>query len=133
VAPVIPALTDRSLEAIIEAAAAAGATMAGWIMLRLPNEVRPLFREWLATHVPGRAGHVISIVRQVRGGRENDPRFGARMSGSGSFAELIARRFDLACRRLGLNREENHMASRGALDCTLFRPPGSGAQLKLFG
>ncbi len=131
VAPVIPALTDKSLEAILEAAAKAGATMAGWIMLRLPNEVRPLFREWLAEHYPQRAAHVISIVRQVRGGRENDPRFGSRMSGSGSFADLIATRFGVACRRLGLNRGEDHMASRGALDCERFRPPAPDPQMRL--
>jgi DNA repair photolyase len=131
VAPVIPALTDKTLEAVLEAGAQAGARMAGWILLRLPNEVRPLFKEWLAAHYPQRADHVISIVRQSRGGRENDPRFGSRMSGSGNFAELIAKRFDLACRRFGLNREEDHMASRGGLDCTRFVPPSSG-QLKLF-
>lgn len=133
VAPVIPALTDKSLESILEAAAGAGAIMAGRIMLRLPNEVRPLFKEWLATHAPQRADHVISIVKQVRGGRENDPDFGSRMSGSGNFSELIDKRFDLACRRFGLNGEDNHMASRGGLDCSLFRPPGSRAQMTLFG
>lgn len=133
VAPVIPALTDTSLEAILEAAAGAGAIMAGWIMLRLPNEVRPLFKEWLATHAPQRADHVISIVKQVRGGRENDPNFGSRMSGSGNFSALIDKRFGLACRRFGLNSEDNRMASRGGLDCTRFRPPGSRAQLNLFG
>jgi DNA repair photolyase len=132
VAPTIPALTDKSIEAVLESAAAAGATMAGWIMLRLPNEVRPLFKEWLAAHYPDRAEHVISIVRQVRGGRENDPRFGARMSGSGNFAELIAKRFDIACRRFGLNSEEDHMASRGGLDCSRFKPPGRGPQMALF-
>jgi DNA repair photolyase len=132
VAPVIPALTDQSLEVILEAAAEAGATMAGWIMLRLPNEVRPLFKEWLARHVPERAEHVVSVIRQVRGGRENDPRFGSRMSGSGNFARLIERRFDLACRRFGLNLEENHMAGRGGLECGLFRPPGDCKQLRLF-
>jgi len=133
VAPVIPALTDKSLEAILEAAAGAGATIAGWIMLRLPNEVRLLFKEWLAAHTPQRADHVISIVKQVRGGRENDPNFGSRMSGSGNFSALIDRRFDLACRRFGLNSDDNHMASRGGLDCSLFRPPGSRAQMNLFG
>jgi DNA repair photolyase len=132
VAPVIPALTDSTLEATLEAAALAGATMAGWIMLRLPHEVKPLFKEWLATHAPARAGHVMSVMRQVRGGRENDPRFGARMSGSGSFASLIARRFEVACRRAGLNREEDHMASRGGLDCSRFRPPAPEGQMKLF-
>ncbi|MGH8705461.1 MAG: PA0069 family radical SAM protein, partial [Burkholderiales bacterium] len=129
VAPVIPALTDKSLEEVLEAAAAAGAKMAGWIMLRLPNEVRPLFKEWLAAHYPQRADHVISIVRQVRGGRENDPRFGSRMSGSGNFADLIARRFEIACRRLGLNSEDNHMASRGGLDLSRFQPPAGSGQM----
>lgn len=132
VAPTIPALTDKSIEEVLEAAAAAGATMAGWIMLRLPNEVRPLFQEWLAAHYPQRAAHVISIIRQVRGGRDNDPRFGSRMSGSGNYAGLIAKRFDIACQRHGLNREEDHMASRGELDCTRFRPPARGPQMQLF-
>jgi DNA repair photolyase len=132
VAPLIPALTDKTLEAVLEAGAAAGATMAGWILLRLPNEVRPLFKEWLAAHQPQRADHVISIIRQSRGGRENDPNFGSRMTGSGNFVELIGKRFELACRRLGLNSEENHMASRRDLDCSLFRPPQAGGQLGLF-
>lgn len=131
VAPLIPALTDQSLEDVIQAAAKAGATMAGWILLRLPNEVRPLFKEWLAAHYPQRAEHVISIVRQSRGGRENDPNFGSRMTGSGNFADLIGKRFELACKRLGLNSEDNHMASRGGLDCSLFRPPDEG-QMRLF-
>jgi len=132
VAPLIPALTDSSLEAVLEAGAAAGASMAGWILLRLPNEVRPLFKEWLANHHPQRADHVISIVRQSRGGRENDPRFGSRMTGSGKFVELIAKRFEIACKRFGLNREDNHMASRGGLDCSLFRPPSAAGQISLF-
>ncbi len=132
VAPLIPALTDKSLEDVLAAAADAGAKRAGWILLRLPNEVRPLFKEWLAAHQPQRADHVISIIKQSRGGRENDPNFGSRMSGSGNFAELVARRFDLACRRLGLNGEDNHMASRGGLDCSLFRPPTASGQLGLF-
>src|SRR5258706_1487032 len=85
VAPLIPALTDKTLEAVLEEAAKAGATMAGWILLRLPNEVRPLFKEWLGAHYPQRADHVISIIRQSRGGRENDPNFGSRMTGSGNF------------------------------------------------
>ena len=132
VAPLIPALTDPALEAILEAAAGAGATMAGWILLRLPNEVRPLFKEWLAARHPQRADHVISIVRQSREGRENDPRFGSRMTGNGNFVDLIGKRFDLACRRLGMNREENHMASRGGLECGLFRPPRLSGQMDLF-
>ena len=136
VAPLIPALTDQSMESVLEASAEAGATMAGWILLRLPNEVRPLFKEWLAAHQPQRADHVISIIRQSRGGRENDPNFGSRMTGSGNFVDLISKRFELACRRLGLNSEDNHMASRGGLDRTLFRPPagkdGAGGQMGLF-
>jgi len=132
VAPIIPALTDKTLEHVLEAGAKAGAVRAGWILLRLPNEVRPLFKEWLANHYPQRADHVISIVRQSRGGRENDPNFHSRMSGTGNFVELIGQRFDLACRRFGLNREDNHMASRGGLDCTRFKPPLSGGQLGLF-
>jgi DNA repair photolyase len=132
-APLIPALNDRALEAVLEAGAGAGATMAGWILLRLPNEVRPLFKEWLAAHQPQRADHVMSIVRQTRGGRENDPRFGSRMTGAGNFVELIRKRFDVACRKFGLNREDDHMASRGGLDCTRFRPPANaGAQISLF-
>ena len=132
VAPLIPALTDHTMEAVLESAAEAGASMAGWILLRLPNEVRPLFKEWLAVHQPQRAEHVLSVVRQSRDGRENDPRFGSRMTGSGNFVDLIGKRFMLACRRLALNSEENHMASRGALDCGQFRPPRLSGQLDLF-
>ena len=117
VAPVIPQLTDKDLEAILEAAAAHGATSAGWIMLRLPREVAPLFRDWLAAHYPQRAAHVMSLVHQVRGGRDNDPRFGARMRGSGEIALLIARRFAIARRRHGLDDE------RAPLDTSQFRPP----------
>ena len=129
VAPMIPGLTDKSVEEVLEAAAAAGAKAAGWIMLRLPFEVKPLFKEWLAAHYPLRADHVMSIVRDVRGGRENDPRFGARMKGGGNYAELIAKRFELACRKLGLNAERRGEAE---LDCSLFRPPTAGRQMSLF-
>jgi DNA repair photolyase len=122
VAPVIPGLTDKDLETILEAAAANGATGAGWIMLRLPREVAPLFREWLDAHYPLRAAHVMSLVQQIRGGRDNDPNFGARMRGSGQFAELIKRRFAIATRRLGLN------ARREPLDVSQFRPPAVAAQ-----
>jgi DNA repair photolyase len=133
VAPMIPALTDKTLEHVLEAAAEAGAGRAGWILLRLANEVRPLFKEWLAAHTPQRADHVISLIRQSRGGRENDPNFHSRMTGSGNFVELIVQRFELACKRFGLNRENNHMADRGGLDCTRFRPPRNSPQLGLFG
>ncbi len=117
VAPVIPQLNNQDLEAILEAAAANGARLAGWIMLRLPHEVKALFRDWLDAHYPLRAAHVMSIVRQVRGGRENDPRFGARMRGTGLFADLVAQRFRVAARRLGLDREP------APLDTAQFRPP----------
>ena len=129
VAPVIPQLTDKDLEAVLEAAAAHGARWAMWTMLRLPWEVKDLFRDWLAQHYPLRAHHVMSLVQQFRGGRDNDPNFGSRMRGQGQFAELIERRFGIACKRLGLN------ATRGFdLDTTRFRPPAeaSGGQLRLF-
>ena len=129
VAPVIPALTDKSIEEVLEAAAAAGAGAAGYILMRLPHEVRPLFREWLAAHYPLRAEHVMSVVRQIRGGRDNDPRFGARMTGTGNHAELIAARFKLACTRFGLNKERR---GERPLDCARFRPPLAGGQMQLF-
>jgi len=127
VAPVIPQLTDRDLEAILEAAAAAGARHAGWTMLRLPLEVAPLFRDWLATHYPLRAAHVMSLVRQIRGGKDNESQFGARMGGQGEFADLIRRRFALACKRLDLNTDRD-----APLDTSRFRPPGAAAQFDLF-
>jgi DNA repair photolyase len=97
-------------------------------MLRLPLEVAPLFREWLEAHYPLRAAHIMSLVQQMRGGRDNDPAFGSRMRGQGLFADLIARRFDLACKRLGLNEDRTLH-----LDTTRFRPPkGPAAQLDLF-
>ncbi len=138
VGALIPALNDKTLEEVLEAAAAAGAGEAAYVILRLPNELKDLFKDWLATHYPDRAGHVISIVRQMRGGRDNDPNFGTRMSGTGMFADLIARRFEIACRRLGLNRNANgvggHRAGRRPpeLDCSRFRPPSPAGQLRLF-
>jgi DNA repair photolyase len=102
VAPVIPALTDHELEAIVEAAAHAGARWAAYVVLRLPHEVKTLFREWLTEHYPQRAQHVMSIIQALRGGRDNDPRFGSRMRGTRPFSELLRTRFQLACRRHGL-------------------------------
>jgi DNA repair photolyase len=124
-APVIPQLNDRDLEGILEAAAASGARHAGWIMLRLPLEVSPLFRDWLDAHYPLRAEHVMSVLRQLRGGRDYDAHFGARMRGTGPFAELIEKRFALACRRLGLNRD------REPLDTSRFRPPAPAGPRQL--
>jgi DNA repair photolyase len=127
VAPVIPALTDHDMEAILEACAAAGARWAGYVLLRLPYEVKDLFREWLAEHYPDRAAHVMSLIREMRGGRDNDPRFGSRMRGTGPYALVLRSRFKLACQRLKLNS-----SARGSLDTTRFRPPGhAGAQLRL--
>ena len=131
VAALIPALNDKTLEHVLEAAAAAGATEAAYVIMRLPNELKELFKEWLAEHYPQRAEHVISIVRQMRGGRDNDPNFGSRMTGTGNYAELIEKRFDIACRRYGLN---GHGAPRRRpdLDCSRFRPPALGGQISLF-
>ena len=131
VAALIPALNDKTLEHVLEEAATAGATEAAYVIMRLPNELKDLFKEWLAEHYPHRAEHVISIVRQVRGGQENDPRFGTRMTGTGNFAALIEKRFEIACRRFGLN---GHGAGRRPpeLDCTGFRPPSPAGQMALF-
>jgi DNA repair photolyase len=130
VAPLIPALNDRTLEHVLEEAAQAGAQEAAYVILRLPNELKDIFKEWLAAHYPQRAAHVISIVRQMRGGKDNDPRFGERMRGTGNFAELISKRFAIACQRFGLN---GHGGGRRVpeLDCSRFVPPSAGGQLKL--
>jgi DNA repair photolyase len=132
VAALIPALNDKTMEHVLEAAAAAGAEEAAYVIMRLPNELKDLFKEWLAAHYPERAEHVISIVRQMRGGRDNDPRFGTRMSGTGNFAELIAKRFEIACRKYHLN-EHGAGRRRTELDCSGFRPPAANpGQLALF-
>jgi len=128
VAPVIPFLTDDQVERVLEAAAGAGASMAGYVLLRLPYEVKGLFREWLETHYPLKAKHVMSRVQAMRGGRDNDPEFGSRMSGTGELAELLAQRFRLACERLGIDGGRRNRA----LDTTRFRPPRPGGQLDLF-
>jgi DNA repair photolyase len=125
VAPVIPAITDEFMEAIVARAAALGVRSAGWIPLRLPHEVAPLFREWLSVHFPERGDKVMSIVRSIRGGRDNDPGFFTRMKPSGVWADLFRARFRLACHRAGLCKE------RFELDCTQFRPPSTGGQLSL--
>jgi DNA repair photolyase len=126
VAALIPALNDKTMEHVLEAASAAGASEAAYVIMRLPHELKTLFKEWLAEHYPQRAEHVMSIVRQMRGGRENDPNFGSRMSGTGNYAELMEKRFDIACRRFGINRRE-----APELDCSLFRPPSPQGQLRL--
>jgi len=117
VAPVIPAINDHEIEHILAAVAQAGARTAGYVMLRLPYEVKDLFREWLAEHHPLRAAHVMSLVNDLRGGRDNDPNFGSRMRGTGPLAEVVRRRFEVACRRLNLNT-----LRRMPLDTQRFRP-----------
>lgn len=125
IAPVIPAITDRFMEEIIARAAQAGVRSAGWILLRLPHEVAPLFREWLDIHYPDRAEKVMGIVRSIRSGKDNDARFFHRMRPSGVWAELFRTRFRIASRRAGLNK------ARYDLDCGKFRPPARDGQLSL--
>ena len=128
-APMIPFLNDAELERILEASASAGAVLAGYVLLRLPLELRSLFAEWLEAHVPGKARHVLNQLRESREGALNDSRFGVRMKGTGVHAELLAKRFRLACRRLGLNAPR----PRGFdPETRLFRPPPRpGDQLTL--
>ena len=126
VAPIIPAVNDVEIEAILKAAYAAGAREAGYVMLRLPLEVKEIFQEWLASAMPERAAKVMSLVKSVREGKANDSTFGRRMTGSGPYAWTIGRRFELACQRLGLN------ISRVQLATSEFRrPPRPGEQLTL--
>jgi DNA repair photolyase len=128
VAPVIPSLTDHEMEHIMEAAKNAGATRAGYTLLRLPHEVKDLFREWLAEHYPDKAQHVMSIINQSRGGKDYESQFGTRMVGTGVFAELLRKRFQVAKRRLGLDEADE----RFDLRTDLFRPPvANRAQMTL--
>ncbi len=118
VAPIIPALNDQHMEAVMARAAEAGARCAGYTVLRLPWELKQLFREWLALHAPQRAEHVMSLVQQMNGGRDYDSDFRTRMRGQGVFAELLRKRFEVACRKHGFGR-----ARELRLDCTRFVPP----------
>ena len=127
VAPVVPALTDHELEAILTKAAEAGAIAASWIMLRLPLEVSPLFQEWLAEHFPDRAKRVMGRVRELHNGQDYDPEWGKRLTGRGVFAEMVAHRFSISARRLGL------ATKLPPLRTDLFkRPARVGDQLPLF-
>jgi DNA repair photolyase len=128
VAPVIPFLTDHQIEPVLEAAWAHGARAAGYVLMRLPWEVKDLFRDWLTRHYPLKAGHVMSRVHEMRGGRDNDPAFGSRMRGSGELADLLAQRFHIACKRIGFNDGRRNRT----LDTTRFAVPGRAAQLPLF-
>lgn len=125
ISPIIPAITDEFLEGIVARAADCGVRSINWIPLRLPHEVAPLFREWLGVHYPERAGKVMSIVRDMRGGRDNDPNFHSRFKAQGVWADLIRARFAVACRRAGIGK------ARFDLDCSRFRPPAPGGQLSL--
>jgi DNA repair photolyase len=118
-APVIPMVNDSGMEAALEAARSAGASEASYVLLRLAHELKDIFRDWLDRHMPLRAAHVMSVIQQMRGGEDNDSRFGVRMKGEGIFADLIAQRFAKACARLGLN--ERHYD----LDATRFQVPGN--------
>ena len=125
ISPLIPAITDHETEAILQAAAEAGARSASFIPVRLPYEVAPLFRAWLEAHYPDRASKVMGIIQSIRGdGRDNDPNFGTRMRGSGPWYDLMRARFLIACRKHGLNK------TRLTLRTDLFRPP-EGAQRRL--
>jgi DNA repair photolyase len=125
--PMIPGLNDAELERILETCAAAGARTAGYILLRLPHELKALFEEWLRERFPLRADHVLSLIRGTRDGALSDPRYGSRMRGTGPYADLLRDRFHVASRRFGLDRD------RVALDTSRFRvPPRDGAQTSLF-
>jgi DNA repair photolyase len=128
VAPVSPFLTDHEIEPVLEAAWSHGARSAGYVLLRLPWEVKALFEDWLARHYPLKAKHVMSRVHDMRGGRDNDPRFRSRMIGEGTLAKLLSQRFAAACRKLGFNERR----TEPTLDTTKFRRPDDGAQLTLF-
>jgi DNA repair photolyase len=116
VAPVVPMISDHELEHILETAHAHGARAAGYVLLRLPHELKEVWREWLQLHFPDRAAHVMSLIRQMRGGKDYDSGWGTRMRGEGPFAQLIAQRFAKAHARLGFGRLP-------ALDASRFVPP----------
>jgi DNA repair photolyase len=125
IAPIVPAITDHEIEAIVAAAAEAGARGVFFLPVRLPHEVAPLFRAWLDAHFPDRAAKVMATIQSLRGGRDNDPNFFTRFHGQGPWADLIRTRFAIACKKHGLNR------NRVTLRTDLFRAP-EGAQLRLF-
>ena len=126
VAPVIPAINDAEIERILEAVREAGASTAGYVLLRLPHELKDLWHEWLTLHFPDRAGHVSSLIRQMRNGKDYVSQFGTRMRGTGPFAELIAQRFRRTARKCGFG-------NLPSLDCSLFSAPAApGDQADLF-
>jgi DNA repair photolyase len=127
VAPVIPALNDMEMERILDAAQAAGVKEAGYVLLRLPLEVRDLFREWLMANYPDRYRHVMKLVRDMRGGKDYDSTWGTRQTGTGPYAWMIGRRFELACEKLGLNRERTNLSIKH-----FKKPKADTGQLSLF-
>jgi DNA repair photolyase len=127
-APMIPGLNDAELEKILDAAARAGASHAGYVLLRLPHEIREMFEAWLRQHHPDRAARVLALVRETRGGALSDSRFGIRQTGTGPYAELLSQRFRLALRRTGL---DGRRGTSARLDCAQFQPPGTARQLEL--
>jgi DNA repair photolyase len=127
-APMIPGLNDVELERILEASARAGATRAGYVLLRLPLEIKAMFEAWLQEHHPERAARVLALVRETRGGALYDARFGAWQTGTGPYAELLAQRFRLALRRHGLDGRNALGSMGGALDCSQFRSPKAAAE-----
>ncbi|MBV9559557.1 MAG: PA0069 family radical SAM protein [Bradyrhizobium sp.] len=127
VAPVIPALNDAEIERILDAGAHAGAKEASYVLLRLPLEVRDLFREWLLANYPDRYRHVFTLIRDMRGGRDYDSQWGTRMKGTGPMAWMIGRRFEIACEKLGLNKRRSKLTTDHFV-----RPKGGGQQLSLF-
>ncbi|MDX5364878.1 MAG: PA0069 family radical SAM protein [Alphaproteobacteria bacterium] len=128
IAPIIPALNDMEIEKILTGLSHAGAREANFVILRLPLEIRDIFVEWLNEHVPDRANRVLSLIRQMRGGKDYDATWGERQSGTGPYAWQIARRFEIATKKLGIGYGRREIRS---LDCTKFRVPGRGQQLEL--
>lgn len=127
-APIIPMINDKEIESILRAVSLAGAKHANYVFVRLPHEVKDLFKEWLVNHFPDRAEHVMSLIRQSRGGKDYDSTFGKRMSGEGQFAELIKSRFKIACKRFQLNISPNE-----PLNIHSFRKNSGATQLDIFG
>jgi DNA repair photolyase len=133
VAPIIAAVNDGEIESILKLAAECKVQHAAYILLRLPHELKPIFREWLDAHLPQRADHVMSLIRQASGGQDYDNRFGHRQSGRGPYADMIAQRFRNTCRRYRLGYGENSGYQRQALDCSRFRRPGPAQDCFTFG
>ena len=125
--PMIPGLNDSEMESILKSASEAGASSAGYILIRLPLEVKELFTEWLETHYPTKASHVLNLIRETREGKLYDPRFGTRMRGTGQYAKMLERRFEVARRRFGLDNKP------APLEVAHFRVPARpGDQMTLF-